>query len=120
MDPERARELLTGERERVERELEELRRRGRSGDGELSGVDQHTADVGSELFDEERDQSLVERLERDLEAIERAFRRLDEGTYGVSVDSGKPIPDERLEAMPWADRTVDEQSRIEAQGRNSA
>ena len=83
-------------------------------DGELSNVDQHTADSGTELFEAERDSSLVERLQQDLAAIERAERRLEEGTYGLSVDSGQPIPDGRLEIMPWAERTTDEQSRLEA------
>jgi DnaK suppressor protein len=118
VDPDRARQLLEGERERVRRELTELRGE-RADDGELSAVDQHPADVGTELFEEERDQSLINRLEQDLEAIERAFKRLDEGTYGRSVESGASIPDARLEAVPWAERTVEEQARLEAQERNA-
>ncbi len=93
MDPERARELLTRERERIEGELRALR--ADRGDGELCGVDQHNADAGTELFENERDQSVIERLERELEAIERAEQRVEEGTYGVSVESGEPIPDGR-------------------------
>jgi DnaK suppressor protein len=69
---------------------------------------------GIQLFETERDQSLIERLEHDLDAIARAERRLEEGTYGVSVESGEPIPEGRLEAVPWAERTADEQSRYEA------
>ena len=118
MEPDRARELLERERERVTRELAELRAE-RSDDVELSAIDQHTADLGTELFEEERDQSLINRLEQDLEAIERAFKRLEEGTYGVSVESGAPIPDARLEVAPWADRTVEEQARLEAEDRNA-
>jgi DnaK suppressor protein len=118
VDHERARQLLERERERVLRELGELRAE-RGGDEELSKIDQHPADVGTELFEEERDQSLINRLEHDLEAIERAFKRLEQGTYGLSIESGTPIPDARLEAMPWADRTLDEQARLEAQEGNS-
>jgi DnaK suppressor protein len=117
LEPDRARELLERERERVLRELGDLRS-SQAGEGELSSIDQHTADAGSQLFDAERDRSMIERLEGDLEAIKRARKRLDDGTYGVSVDSGNPIPDERLEALPWAERTVDEQSRYEAFRRN--
>jgi DnaK suppressor protein len=106
-----ARQLLRRERERVEQELASLR--SDREDGELSSVDQHTADAGTELFENERDRSMVDRLEGELEAIERAERRLEEGTYGVSVDSGEPIPDARLEAVPWAERTAQEQSRYE-------
>jgi DnaK suppressor protein len=119
MEHERARQLLEQERERVLRELGELREE-RGGDGELSVIDQHPADVGTELFEEERDQSLINRLEHDLEAIDRAFKRLEQGTYGLSVESGAPIPDARLEAMPWADRTVEEQARLEAEEQNSS
>jgi DnaK suppressor protein len=45
--------------------------------------------------------------------MERAGRRLGEGTYGLSVESDEPIPDARLEAIPWAERTVEEQARYE-------
>jgi DnaK suppressor protein len=100
VEPERARELLERERERIERELEDLRSARDGGDGELADVDQHNADAGTDLFDEERDQSLIQRMERDLEAIVRASKRIDDGTYGISVESGQPIPDERLELVP--------------------
>jgi DnaK suppressor protein len=112
MEPDQARQLLQRERERIENELASLR--SDRGDGELSNVDQHTADAGSELFENERDQSMISRLEYELEAIARAERRVEEGTYGVSVDSGEPIPDGRLEVVPWAERTAEEQSRFEA------
>ena len=112
VDAERARELLTRERKRIEQELASLR--SDRGDGELSNVDQHTADSGSELFEVERDRSMIERLENELGAIERAERRLEEGTYGLSVESGEPIPDGRLEAVAWAERTATEQGRLDA------
>ena len=112
MDPGRARELLTRERERIEGELRALR--ADRGDGELAGVDQHNADAGSDLFENERDQSVIERLERELEAIARAEQRVEDGTYGISVESGEPIPEGRLEAVPWAERTADEQGRFES------
>jgi DnaK suppressor protein len=114
MEPDKARELLQRERERIETELNSLRSARGDGDDELSRVDQHTADQGSELFENERDQSLIDRLRSELTAIERAEQRIEEGTYGVSVESGEPIPDGRLEAVPWADRTADEQSRLES------
>ena len=41
-------------------------------------------------------------------------QRLAEGTYGLSVESGKPIPDGRLELIPWAERTADEQQKIDS------
>jgi DnaK suppressor protein len=112
VDPERAREILARERKRIEQELASLR--SDRGDGELSNIDQHTADAGTELFEVERDRSMIERLENELAAIERAERRVEEGTYGLSVESGEPIPDGRLEAVPWAERTAKEQGRLDA------
>ena len=110
VDSARAQELLGTERSRIERELARL---GVGPDNELSHSDQHPADEASELFEEERDQGLRERLQQELEAIGRAERRLAEGTYGLSVESGEPIPDGRLEAYPTAERTVEEQRRVE-------
>jgi DnaK suppressor protein len=113
MDETRSRELLSRARERIERSLSELRH---DGDDELSHLDQHPADEGSELFESERDAGLAESLREELAAVERAEQRLAEGTYGRSVESGDPIPDERLEAMPWAERTVEEQERYDRGG----
>lgn len=109
MDAAHARELLDRERARVERDLAELT--GESGGGEeLSHVDQHPGDDASELSDRELDEGLVEQLREQLGAIERAQQRLANGTYGRSIESDVPIPDARLEAIPWAERTVEEQA----------
>lgn len=109
MDLDHARQLLSRERARVERELAALRS-GDGGDEELSHVDQHLADGGTELFERERDAGVAEQLTQLLAAIGRAEARVDDGSYGRSVQSGVPIPDARLEAMPWAERTVEEQA----------
>jgi DnaK suppressor protein len=113
VDEARARELLAAERTRIEQALTDLRPTG--GD-ELSHLDQHPADEGSELFEDERDSGIAQALREELAAVERAERRLDQGTYGLSVESGEPIPDERLEVMPTAERTVDEQTRLDRGG----
>ena len=110
MDPKRATERLQAERSRIEQALAEL---DPSPPDELSDVDQHLADEGSELFDEERDAGLAEGLREELAAVERAEQRLMQGTYGLSVETGEPIPDDRLEAVPWAERTVEEQGRYD-------
>jgi DnaK suppressor protein len=110
MDAERARELLARERQRIERELRSL---APATPDELANVDQHLGDEATELYQEESDQGRRQRLRHELEAIERAERRVEEGTYGLSVESGDRIPDERLEAYPMAERTVEEQRRYE-------
>lgn len=111
MEPGRARELLKEQRTRIEEEIGQLLPGGLAGD-ELSHVDQHLADEGTELFENERDAGLVRRLRDELAAIERAEKRIEEGTYGLSVESGEPIPDGRLEILPWAERTVEEEARL--------
>jgi RNA polymerase-binding transcription factor len=108
MDPDRARELLARERARIERALAGL---ARDPSDELADYDQHPADEGTETFERERDEGIADRLRDELAAIERAERRVDEGTYGVSVVSGRPIPDGRLEVIPWAERTEDEEEQ---------
>lgn len=103
MDPQRARERLAEERARIERELE--------GHGQEEATDEpkDSGDQANELEQTDTDNALRVELRQTLEAIERAEARLGEGTYGVSVVSGDPIPDERLEAIPWADRNVGEE-----------
>jgi len=105
MDTERARELLTAERARIERALAGL---GRADDAEPAD-EYDPQNVASDLYQEELDQGLGEDLHAQLAAVERAEARLAEGTYGLSVESGEPIPDERLELFPAAELTVEEE-----------
>ena len=113
VDEARARERLRTERERIEHSLDDL---NRLRPGELGSIEteQDPADQGEQLQEEGIDDAVVEQLRADLEAIERAEKRLEDGTYGISVESGEPIPPERLEAIPWAERTPDEQQRYES------
>jgi DnaK suppressor protein len=111
MDPERARRLLAEERQRIEEGLTELRELEES--RELTADDQSSSDQGADLTARAGEEASAEGLTRQFQALERAEARLAEGTYGRSVDSGEPIPDERLEANPLAERTVDEESRRE-------
>jgi DnaK suppressor protein len=111
MDEEHARTLLAQNRERIEGQLADPA--GREDQDELSHLDQHPADDAQFLADEEVEEGLAERLREELEAIERAEARLADGTYGRSIESGESIPDERLEAIPWAERTAAEQERYE-------
>ncbi|HXR11101.1 MAG TPA: hypothetical protein VN770_02295 [Gaiellaceae bacterium] len=105
MDPERARELLQEERERIERALARL---AHEDDGEPSD-EFDPANLASDLYQDELDEGLEEDLRDQLAAVERAEARLAAGTYGLSTESGKPIPDERLEVFPTAELTVDEE-----------
>ena len=102
MDAERARARLAEEKARVEQEL------ARQGSPDAPDSPEDTGDQAADLERAETDEGLRQDMQRTLEAIERAEARIEDGSYGTSVVSGEPIPDERLEAIPWADRRVDE------------
>ena len=87
--------------------------------GELSSYDQHQADTGTETFEREKDLSILEQVEAELADVEHALRRLDDGTYGTCEVCGKPIPDERLEAVPAARLCLEHQSEAERESRFS-
>jgi DnaK suppressor protein len=109
MDPDRARQLLERERQRIEQAIAQL-----SGDNG-SRADSESSEPGEwgseDLYESERDEGLAEDLAEQLAALEHAEARLAAGTYGLSTESGQPIPDERLEALPMAELTVEEQQR---------
>jgi DnaK suppressor protein len=106
MDSERARELLALERQRVEKAIANL-------GPEAAGDKDEPGDESSEnLYQAEFDAGRAEDFADALAAVERAEERLAAGTYGISVESGRPIPDERLEALPTAERNVDEQNNF--------
>ncbi len=101
MDSDRARQLLVAERTRIEEAVAGLE--------ESEANRDEPGDEGSEnLYQAEFDAGRAEDLAKELAAVERAEARLAAGTYGLSVESGEPIPDERLEAFPTAEHTVEE------------
>lgn len=105
MDPERARELLAAERTRIERALGRLGQRD-----ETEEADEYDpGNLAADLYQEELDEGLADDLREQLAAVGRAEQRLADGTYGLSIESGLPIPDERLEALPTAELTADEE-----------
>ena len=73
-------------------------------DGELSSaaLDQHLADHASEMLDREVDESLEENAELLVRDIDQALRKIDDGTYGTCERCGQDIPEERLDAVPYA------------------
>jgi DnaK suppressor protein len=107
MDPDRARELLQAERERIERALAGAQHED---DGEIT-AQADPADLATDTYQDEFDEGARDDLQEQLAAVERAEARLAAGTYGLSIESGEPIPDDRLEAFPTAERTVEEQRR---------
>jgi RNA polymerase-binding protein DksA len=74
---------------------------------EENGLESHLGDVATVTFLRERDLSIEEHEEHILNEIDAALKRVADGTYGVCIESGKDIPVERLEALPWASRLVE-------------
>ena len=109
MDQDRARSLLVAERDEVQSLLAGTEAEGRQArEAEVESEAEDNADAALALTEEGQDDAVAESLRNRLDAIERALARLDDGTYGRSVRSGKPIPDERLEADPAAELTIEE------------
>ena len=112
MDEQRARALLEEERRRLER----LRASVAADRDRVTGVREGAEDEVDEAtrrVGEETDEAVARQLGNRLRALERAEARLAAGTYGRSVLSGRPIPEERLEAFPLAELTVDEEAARE-------
>lgn len=80
---------------------------------ELSHFDQHPADAASDAFEREKEFSILDRIQVELDDVERALKRLDEGTYGTCQACGRDIGDERLEAVPAARFCIQHQSDAE-------
>jgi DnaK suppressor protein len=114
---ERQRERLVGLRDELVRIRE-----GVSADQEDLGETEgdttlDSGDLSQDMFTREMDASIGEQVERRLGEVDRALQKIEDGTYGLSDDSGEPIPRGRLEAVPEALRTVEEQQRFEQERR---
>jgi RNA polymerase-binding transcription factor len=106
MDEARARQLLQAERSEITGLLKQTNAdtaEDRPPDGPRDSID-----VAQPIEAEIEEDAVADDLRERIAAIDRALGRLDEGTYGRSVRSGKPIPDERLEADPAAELTIEE------------
>lgn len=98
----------------LEGEIETLEGENAHEDSELSHVDQHPADNASLISEADREDAMLEELAARKIAVQAALERVAEGSYGVCVDCGRSIPDERLEAIPEALRCIDDQRRFDA------
>lgn len=121
MNTDRFRTALLEERSRVENALRYLHEEtdGSERDdaaNELSTADNHLADRGSETFDRELDYTLEGNAETVIARINHALKRIDDGSYGTCERCGKPIPEERLEARPWATLCIEDQKREDQGG----
>ncbi|MEK5058857.1 conjugal transfer protein TraR [Paenibacillus sp. FSL H7-0326] len=83
--------------------------------GELSSVDNHPADIGTETYERARDQAIDDQQSEKLDQIEKAIGKMQEQSYGLCEECGKPIPYERLEIIPYTSYCI-EHAEQEQQG----
>ena len=118
MDPQDARARLEEERDR----LQSIKTSIDEGESDFvqevlneSTQAQHQADIGSETFTREVDLSVLGSVEAELADVEHALKRIDGGSYGICEACGKPIGDDRLEALPAARFCLNDQHLAESE-----
>lgn len=112
---------LIAERERIEQEIANLSGGIDAGvfqDDETDAADQHPADDASELFEREKNMSVLLTLQASLQEINDALGKFDAGTYGVCETCGKPIAEKRLQALPEATHCIECQARLEREAQH--
>lgn len=107
----RLKKQLLEEKDRLELQMDQRNNFGLSdsmlrGTGELSAYDNHPADLGSEMFERGKDIALSENAEHHLTDVYRALADIESGEYGLCKACGKPIPFNRMEALPTAEFCV--------------
>lgn len=130
MDLKAARKRLEAERERLDAlrlgVLDDLGSEDGTADGtgdalpELSMNDQHPADLGTEVFEQEKTHSILSSVEEELTEVERALERIADGSYGKCEACHKPIPAARLAALPAARFCVEDQTLAEREARRAS
>jgi RNA polymerase-binding protein DksA len=107
----RFRETLLEARKRVEAAIQNLHDEHpgtlAEDSGEETAYDNHLADTATETYDRELDYTLEENSGHVLAEIDAALKRIEEGTYGICTNCDRPVPVERLEALPWATLCID-------------
>jgi DnaK suppressor protein len=113
VDLDEARQRLLAERERLEALLSDQA----DAVADQQDFDASASDLAKDILDRELSQSELARARRELAEVNAALERVEDGTYGVSDVSGKPIPDERLRAVPYARRLAQEQELVDNRAR---
>ena len=117
IDTDRFRRALLEERERVVSALGHIHEENpgslQDETGEETMFDNHLGDTATATFDRELGYTLEENEEHLLAEIDAALRRIDDGTYGTCRVCGRPIGEERLEAVPWTTLCIDDARKQE-------
>lgn len=108
---ERFRKLLLAEKSNLEKQYRDLEEGNlHASQSEFSGempFEEEYAASGTTTFERERDLSLSENVKDILKRVDEAIDRIENGTYGVCEMCGKPIPEERLRALPYANLCIE-------------
>lgn len=112
------RNLLLERRREIIGDVGSMESEAFKGGSNLSNMPIHMADVGTDNFEQEFTLGLIESERQVLREIQEALIRIDNGTFGICMGTGRPIPRVRLEAVPWAKHTI-EYSRMLEQGKIS-
>jgi len=118
VDVDRFRALLEEERRRVLDAIEYLHKENPGSiedETEDQTQDNHLAETATATLDREIDYTLEENSENVLSAIDAALKRIEDGTFGMCTNCGKPIAEDRLAAIPWATTCID-CKRLEERG----
>jgi len=115
-DLQRFRIVLEGERNRLLHAAQAVHHEGslleETGDLAIGSGD-HIADSATETYLRELDEGLEENAEHLLDAIDAALVRIEDGSYGLCTACGRPISEERLEAVPYATLCIDDKRALE-------
>ena len=84
--------------------------------GDVSGHAMHMADVATDMYDREFNLSLASNDREMLQKIEAALVRIDKGTFGLCLKTGKRIPEARLKAVPYAEYCLEAQEEMDRKG----
>jgi DnaK suppressor protein len=116
---ERQRQRILERKAELEQMRQEAQEVGRERSQEQQDYQPDSGDQSQYIFERELDATLGKQFDRELQDVNRALEKIEEGTYGFSDGSGEPIPKGRLEAIPEAIYTVEEQQRRERERRPS-
>jgi RNA polymerase-binding protein DksA len=116
MNVDQIRSTLLDERQRLSGIRRSLEEAAAEAGAELSTIDQHPADGGSDTFERGKELAILERTESQLADVDRALERLDAGTYGTCEACGEPIGAARLRARPAARLCLPDQELAEEEG----
>ena len=83
---------------------------------DVSGHVQHMADVATDLYDKEFTMGLASHDRETLQRIDDALKRIEDGTYGFCLGTGKAIKEARLRAIPYAEYCLSHQEELEEKG----